>query len=184
MRKNSKKMSLYKVKRRIRMTRIWGNFWMLNFLVHFLLALHLLHVWGKSQRFKSLKLTLCHPSCDFLEVSYRFLLSVQHIFLWEESQAVLESHLPWSLLQTHNPLRKFSFFEISNIPPWFKKIKMELVSVSFFTWAMGNDRSQNGSNVVERKPQTVQVSELFSCPTNRSASEKKRQRTCTSLRWI
>lgn len=36
------------------------------------------------------------------------------------------------------------------------------------TLAIGRDRSQKGSNTVEQKPQRLQVSELFSCPTNRS----------------
>lgn len=36
------------------------------------------------------------------------------------------------------------------------------------TCGTGMDKSQNGSNMVERKSQTVHVMELFSCPTNRS----------------
>jgi len=38
------------------------------------------------------------------------------------------------------------------------------------TCAIGIERSQNGSNIVEQKPQAVQVRQLFSCPTKRSAS--------------
>lgn len=39
------------------------------------------------------------------------------------------------------------------------------------TWATGIERSQNGSNTVDLKPQTVQVRELFSCPTNKSENQ-------------
>lgn len=49
------------------------------------------------------------------------------------------------------------------------------------TCAIGIDRSQNGSNTVERKPQSVQVRELFSCPTNRSKARNNRLRITLNI---
>lgn len=49
-------------------------------------------------------------------------------------------------------------------------------SIQVLTCAIGIDRSQNGSNMVERKPQAVQVRELFSWPTNRSKDRNERWR--------
>lgn len=91
-------------KQRIRSTRIWGNFWMLNLLVHFLLALHPLHVWERN----TVRCCCCMIHSSSLQThvergamcaaSYRPLLPIQHILFGKEPQAVFESHFTWALL--------------------------------------------------------------------------------------
>ena len=48
------------------------------------------------------------------------------------------------------------------------------VCVHKLTCAIGKDRSQKGSNIVEQKPHSLQVRELFSCPTNKSTQTTKK----------
>ena len=89
---------------------------MLNLLVHFLLSLHLLHVCERENRVR-------YSSCGTLalglqtsgarcEDSHRLLLSVQHVLLCEESQAVFECPLAGALLLRHaeRPVRKWQSY--------------------------------------------------------------------------
>lgn len=68
------------------------------------------------------------------------------------------------------PMQQTLFYKIWMAKPFPSVFVLECV----LTCATGIDRSQNGSNTVERNPQTVQVTELFSCPTNRSKGRNNR----------
>lgn len=99
---------LQELQERIRSTRIWGNFWMLNLLVHFRLALHLLHVcdWVRGEEWKegvetpekwaALRLNLW--KCGVQRISHRSLFSIQHVLFCKQSQAVFQRHFAWALL--------------------------------------------------------------------------------------
>lgn len=100
--------------------------------------------------------------------------------LWRVSNSLWESLLLSSSVGREIPVNNKQNYKTSQ-PSRYSFIKYWWLAQTFeksmcvLTCAIGIDRSQNGSNMVERKPQAVQVRELFSWPTKRSKDRNKRQ---------